>query len=378
MGNFRVAVALLCSLLAGTVRAGRAEAPPAGARELVRAVDAALAGVAQAAGDPKSGLDRGSPKAAAFWNALDALRVHVSRIGGSLDRRDGEFFLLVDQGSSTLGELRVDWARTGARNAGIAGEIRVASVAYRTLRSVYGREGLRQRQGGTLSDAERRQFQRLQRTERRFAASLRLLQDQARRHGAAVTAAELERFRAEAERIAWAPLDLGAYLNALIANSELRGEWSADAPYVRKDAPAQQVAAADATVQDLYVDSDIGQVFAANLGPAAGEAADGSAPAPGAVQVFQVSDQASEGTAAAAPVDSEDPAEPAAAEPAAAEAEPAVEPAGGVVAGEDMAEAAQADPEVAAPAVPVGAQHAAPKPADPTPVAVPPIPPPIG
>ena len=46
----------------------------------------------------------------------------------------------------------------------------------------------------------------------------------------------------------------------------MRGEWHANAPYIRKTAPAAEWAAADETVQDLYVDADIGQVFTVDLG----------------------------------------------------------------------------------------------------------------
>ena len=166
------------------------------------------------------------------------------------------------------------WARTGARNDRIAEAVRTASSSYRLLRANYGREAVRRRQGGALTDAERQQFQRLQGAEQRFAASLQALRDKARQRGDATTAAELERFRAEAESLAVAAADLSTYLNALIATSELRGEWHANAPYIRKAAPPAEFAAADETVQDLYVDSDIGQVFTVDLGavPADGAA----------------------------------------------------------------------------------------------------------
>lgn len=267
--------AALLFLLLAIPQAGRAEPPVATARQLVLTVDGALAGAAQVA----RGLDARNPKYAPFWSALQAMRTRVSRIEGALG--GDEFFLLVDQGSSDLGELRVAWARTGAKNDPVAGQLRIASTAYRSLRSSFGREGVRLKQGGALNEAERRQLARLQASERRLAESLRGLRDQARRRRDAATAAELERFRAESERIAQASADLASYLNALIAASELRGEWQADVPYIRKTAPPAELAAADETVQDLYVDADIGHVFTADLG----KTDEGAAPAK--VQVFQ-------------------------------------------------------------------------------------------
>ena len=265
-------------------RAGWADLPMASARGLARQVDMALAGAAQAAKDPRTGLDPRNPKYAPFWNALQALQDRVGRIEGSLSPRTGEFFLLVDEGSADLGELRVAWARTGVKNSRIAEEIRAASSAYRTLRTQFGREAVRQRQGGSLNAAERQQFQRLRQAEARLAERLRFLRDQARRRGDAATAAELERFRAEAEHIAQASADLTSYLNALIATGEMRGEWHANAPYIRKTAPPAEWAAADETVQDLYADADIGQVFTVDLGDTDVEAAPTGG---GGVQTYQ-------------------------------------------------------------------------------------------
>lgn len=287
MGTYRIAAAVLFLLALPGV--GRAGAPAADARGLVRQVDTALAGAAQAAKDPRTGLDPRNPKFAPFWSALQALQDRVGRIEGALAPRTGEFFLLVDEGSADLGELRVAWARTGVKSSRIAEEIRAASSAYRTLRTQFGREGVRQGQGGPLNEAERRQFQRLRQAEARLAERLRFLRDQARRRGDAATAAELERFRAEAERIAQAAADLSSYLNALIAAGEMRGEWHANAPYIRKIAPPAQWAEADETVQDLYVDADIGQVFTVDLGATPPDgAAEAEAPAGGGrIQAYQ-------------------------------------------------------------------------------------------
>jgi hypothetical protein len=375
MRTYRIAALLF--LLLAIPRMGRAEVPMA-ARQLVRTVDGALAGAAQAARDPK--LAR-NPRYAPFWSALQAMRARVSRIAGA---GGDEFFLLVDQGSSDLGELRVAWARLGAKNEPIAGQLRIASTAYRSLRSQLGREGLRLQQGGALSEAERQQLARLQASERRFAERLRRLRDEAQRRRDAATAAELERFRAEAERIAQASADLASYLNALIATSEMRGEWQADVPYIRKTAPPAELAAADEMVQDLYVDSDIGHVFTADLGKTeegpSGEprpAATDESAVPAKVEVFQPGEEVQE-VAVVEPIPAPDDQ---AAEPAeSAEGEPAGDRA---TVSEPVPEAGEAE-KAPAPEAPTkkeptpeaakGDEHpeAASSPA------TPPIPPPIG
>jgi hypothetical protein len=243
--------------------------------------------------NPGSGLDRARPGFAPFWNALSALRLRVSRIETALERREADLFVLLDQGSSDLGALRVAWARLGVRNERTDLGVRVASASYRMLRANYGREGLRHRQGGGLSEAERRQFERIQGLQRRFAESLLPLRERSRRQGDEATAAELDRFRREAARIAAAPLVLESYLNSLIAAGEMRGEWEATAPYVRS---APELAAVDEMVEDLYVESDIGQVFTVDLGTAGWSYLDQEVPSvvSGAVQVYELAEEDTE------------------------------------------------------------------------------------
>lgn len=366
--------AVLLTLLA-LPAAGWAEAPDPSAGQLARSVDAALAAAAEAAKAPKGGLDNKNPKQASFLLALHDFRTRVDQIEAVLAPRKPELYLLIDQGSSDLGELRVAWARTGAKNEPISAAIRTASSSYRLLRADYGREGLRRRQGGELSTPERQQLQRLQGAEQRFAASLQPLRDRARAKGDATTAAELERFRAEAESLAVAAADLATYLNALIATSELRGEWHADLPYIRKSAPPVELAAADDTVQDLYVDSDIGQVFTVDLGtaPAVGAAAtpEATGATGGTVEVYQASPEGPTEVVVAEPVaDADDPADAADAADAthgdAVVAEPVVEtePAGTAGAADKVTTPAEAQKPAAKDPQP-GAPAAAPSPAPP-------------
>lgn len=295
MGKFRCALAIFL-LLAGELAlarpGGAVQERRVNARQLVRTVDAALAGMGQTQG----GLNPKDPKWALFRSSLDAMRLRVTQIQAALDRRDAELLTLLDQGSADLGALRVAWARTGVVNRQAGDQLRLASVSYRSLRANYGREGLRLRQGRDLSEAERRHFLRLQRTQRRFVESLGPLRAISQRRGDGVTVAELDRFRGEAERIARAPLELEAYLNAMIASGEIRGEWEAGAPYVRQDA-AEDFVVANEMVENLYVESDIGHVFAVDLDTAVSHL-DQDTVVPPAVQVFQPADDGEAGAPA--------------------------------------------------------------------------------
>ncbi|HEX6901071.1 MAG TPA: hypothetical protein VF789_15210 [Thermoanaerobaculia bacterium] len=266
MSRFRIALFFCALLLPGALAYGA----PSNARQLVHTADSALEGVAAALEDPASGFHRGDTEDVVFLANLSAMRARLDLIRAALSARDERLFDLLDLGSADLGALRVSWARTGHRDERVAQGLRITSSSYRLLRSNYGREGLRNRQGGGLTQAEKRQFQRLQRAQARLAESLRVLRDQSRRRGDETTAAEMERLRKEAERIALASLDLTSYLNSLITVSEVRGEWSANARYVRQTAEPEDYAVANETVEDLYVDSDIGHVFTVDLGAVGG------------------------------------------------------------------------------------------------------------
>ncbi|HSG38675.1 MAG TPA: hypothetical protein VLE27_03460, partial [Thermoanaerobaculia bacterium] len=267
MSRFRIVLIILCVLV---LPVSLAYGAPSNARQLVNTAESALEGVAGALEDPATGFRRGDTEDVVFLANLSAMRARLDLIRAALSARDERLFDLLDLGSADLGALRVSWARTGNGNERIDQGLRIASSSYRMLRANYGREGLRHRQGGGLSEAEKRQFLRLQRSQRRLAESLRTLRDQSRRRGDETTAAEMERLRLEAERIARASLDLAAYLNSLIAVSEVRGEWAANARYVRQTTEPEDYVVANETVEDLYVDSDIGHVFTVDLGSVGG------------------------------------------------------------------------------------------------------------
>src|SRR5262245_29717228 len=95
MGTFRIITALFLLLTGDLALACAGAAAPVervSARQLARSVDSALAGAAQAAGTSE-------PRLTSFHGALDRMRLRVRLIEDALDRRDEEFFVLLDQGS---------------------------------------------------------------------------------------------------------------------------------------------------------------------------------------------------------------------------------------------------------------------------------------
>ncbi|HKV11930.1 MAG TPA: hypothetical protein VJ725_27545 [Thermoanaerobaculia bacterium] len=252
-------LAVLLILLASGV--ARAEgASKVNARQLMRMVETSYEDVHRAAQGADPGL-RNKP----FWASLDRMGKALEEVGTSLRTRDARFFQDLERGSVALGELKVVWARSGAKAPEVDRGLRLLSSSYRLLRRTYGSEQLRARRGGGLSDRERQRFDRIQTAQRAFASRLETLRDKARERRDRELFSEMERLIAEAYRIAAAPASLQSYLNTLIVSDEIRGEWAGNRYYAEPADKADWMAA-DQVVEDLYVESQVGHVFTVDLG----------------------------------------------------------------------------------------------------------------
>lgn len=292
MSRVPVLAALIWILPAGSVLA--LEPPRADARQLMRIVERSLEDAVAAA--RVAGLDARGPNAARyrpFFGALDRMGGAVEEVGTALRARDERFFQALERGSRALGELRVTWARSGSGHPRVDESIRIFSSSYRLLRRSYGGEQLRYRQRGGLSGQEREQFLRLQAAQRRLADRLAALRQRTRDQAAA---AELERLRAEALRIAEARANLESYLNSLMASDEMRGEWEGNRAYVEPEERAEWQEA-QTVVEDLSVEAEVGHVFVVTTGRRSGwehldqETAVTEVPS---IEVFQVAEEESE------------------------------------------------------------------------------------
>jgi hypothetical protein len=266
------------------------------ARQMMRIVEASFEDTVRAAREAGNGLDPRGARNRPFWSALDRAGLAIEDVGRALRGRDERFFQALERGSVALGELRVVWPRTGSEAAEVGHGIRILSASFRLLRGSYGAEHLRYRQGAGLTAPERERFQRIRTMHARLADRLEDLRRNAVARGDRAMAAEMSRLVAEAERIATAPVNLPSYLNALIVSDEIRGEWDANRYYAEPEERADWRAAND-VVEDLYVDSEVGHVFAINLGsPGDWSHLDeemevgGNLGAAGAIQVFQPSE----------------------------------------------------------------------------------------
>ncbi len=237
----------------------------ADARALLGLAETGLSQTYRAAQASGGRLDRSRSEQRPFWSVLDKMGTALQRVREGMAARDSSFFRALEDGSADLAELKVVWARTGVRDEAVSGALRVVSSSYGLLRTGYGREAVRYRMGSGLLPAERARFLRIQRTQERLAQVLRDLEERARRRGDEAMRAELDRMAQEAWRVASAGVTLDAYLNALMISDAQRGEWTANTQYASVDDRSEWMEAG-AVVEDLYVESDIGQVFMVDLG----------------------------------------------------------------------------------------------------------------
>lgn len=283
-------LAVLLILLASGVARAEGDSK-VNARQLMRTVETSYENVHRAAQGADPGL-RNKP----FWASLDRMGQTLEEVGTSLRTRDARFFQDLERGSVALGELKVVWARSGAKAPEVDRGLRLLSSSYRLLRRTYGSEQLRARRGGGLTDRERQRFERIQTAQRAFAARLETLREKARERRDRELFAEMERLIAEAYRVAAAPESLHSYLNTLIVSDEIRGEWAGNRYYAEPADKADWMAA-DQVVEDLYVESQVGHVFTVDLGKTddwsfldettAPPVEDGSTPTVSAIQVYE-------------------------------------------------------------------------------------------
>jgi hypothetical protein len=257
---------LLPAVLLLVVPAAHA-AQKADARTLLGMAQTGLSQAVRAAQATGGKLDRSRPEQRPFWTALDKMGPALGRVRSGMAARDSSFFRALEDGSASVAELKVVWARTGAPDAVVSGALRVLSSSYELLRTGYGREAVRNRMGLGLLPAERARFLRIQQTQQRLVLVLRDLEERARRRGDETTRAELDRMAQDAFRVASAQLNLNAYLKALMLADDQRGEWTANSQYINADDNSEWQEAGT-VVEELYVEADIGQVFMVDLGDA--------------------------------------------------------------------------------------------------------------
>lgn len=239
-----------------------------GAADLLASSEQAYNATLAAARQSGGRLDPTNPRQAPFWQALARMGQTLQTVHATLASSDPRVFQALRDGSRTLAELRVTWSRIGAPAPAVESQLAALASSYRMLRSGYGREGLRERQGVDLAEEERRWLERWQDSQRRFADQLRILLAQAAERGDFDTVAELQPILEDAERIGEGDPDLDTYLEASLASDTVEGEWEALSDDLAEEYE-EEWQTADAIMDQISVESDVGFVLAANLGEVA-------------------------------------------------------------------------------------------------------------
>lgn len=204
--------------------------PRGNARQLLAVVRDNLAQASQSAA--VSGIDRGNPRYNPFWSTYDQMASALDRIGAAMRDRSPALLAELRAGTRSLEAMSMVWRWTGRDEPAVTAALNTVVASYRLLRGQYGPEALRARQPEDLTAAERRQLQAWQRVQRRLAARLEVLEEEAGRQRQARMQEELRRIRERASRVAFAPVTLDSYLDAAESNDEVQGEWDGASYYV--------------------------------------------------------------------------------------------------------------------------------------------------
>jgi hypothetical protein len=204
--------------------------PRGNARQLLAVVRDNLAQASQSAS--VSGIDRGNPRYNPFWSTYDQMASALDRIGAAMRDRSPALLAELRAGTRSLEAMSMVWRWTGRDEPAVTAALNTVVASYRLLRGQYGPEALRARQPEDLTAAERRQLQAWQRVQRRLAARLEVLEEEAGRQRQARMQEELRRIRERASRVAFAPITLDSYLDAAESNDEVQGEWDGASYYV--------------------------------------------------------------------------------------------------------------------------------------------------
>lgn len=175
-------------------------------------------------------LDAKNVKQQPFWAALKRTSVTLEKIKTQLKARDPRFFETLNEGTQNAAELRSFYPRTGIKNARVELGVKTLSNALVLLRRNYGREAIRIKRGGELTEAEKDEFLQVKESQRTLVENLKNLEAQAA--GNKLLAAEIKRMLSQLKIGIEAPLTLAAFHEARETLDVIEGEWNAYSYYV--------------------------------------------------------------------------------------------------------------------------------------------------
>ena len=207
------------------------EPQKATAEQLIFDADRALAYLAKSLKEsPDRALDARNARQQPFWSAVKRAGETLETIRAQLFARDPKFFETLNDGTQNAAELRSLYPRSGIKSAHVEEGVRALSNALLLLRKNYGREALRKKRGGELSDSEKLDFAKLKDALKALAENLKELEAQA--HENRHLSVELSRMMAQLKAGIDSPMTLEALQRARETLDVVEGEWNAYSYYV--------------------------------------------------------------------------------------------------------------------------------------------------
>jgi hypothetical protein len=201
-------------------------------KELLAEAKKAVAGILKESKASGGKLDPKSKKQAPFFSGLKELQSSLEESETKLKAKDKKLFDSLSKGSTALAKVKTAWPRLGVANAKVDGYLGKLDNSYSSLRSRYGSEGLRAKQGAALSAKEKANFEKVKTSQADFAKKLAPMQAKAKQKGDKGTDAQLSRLIAQSNKISSAQLTVDAFLTAMLLVDYLQGEWDCYSYYV--------------------------------------------------------------------------------------------------------------------------------------------------
>ncbi len=202
----------------------------------------AVAGILKEAKASGGKLDPKSKKQAPFFAGLKEFQGALEDSEKKLKAKDKQLFASLSKGSTALAKVKTAWPRVGVKNVKVDGYLGKLDNSYTALRSRYGAEGARAKQGAALSAKEKASFEKIKASQAEFAKKLGPMQAKAKQKGDKGTEAQLARLIQQSNAIAVAQLTVDAFMTALLLVDYLEGEWDCYSYYVGPAYHAEWVA----------------------------------------------------------------------------------------------------------------------------------------
>lgn len=201
------------------------------ATSLVEDANRALAYVVKAIQQGKQ-LDAKNPRHQPFLTSLRSMSLTIDQLGKGLTDREARFHVALSQANEDCAQLIITWPRCGVTNEKVKEGISALAESLDELRDHYGKEALRRKKGGPLSEKERAHAAAIESRAKRMAAELTAFQRQVEEKEDKAFAAELQRLVKELKQLERARDTLDGYLWALVWLDTFEGEWAAYSYYV--------------------------------------------------------------------------------------------------------------------------------------------------